>query len=58
MHEHGINLIKMKLEVKQTQELKQIWKERDDDKHNSNTIEAVKRILIERGERIDNIPSE
>ncbi len=58
MHEYGINLIKMKLEVKETQELKQIWKDRGNGEYNSNTIEAVKRILEEREKSIDTPSSE
>jgi len=58
MHEHGVNLIKMKLEIKETRELTRIWENRDTDRYNSNTIEAVRRILKERDAPIVGLSSD
>jgi len=52
MHEKRMKIIKMKLELKKTEELKQMWESRDQGEHSKDVIEAVKRILIDRGERI------
>lgn len=58
MHEFRINMIKSQLQAKDVKELIQIWKERVSGKHNSNTIEAARRVLKERGEKIEHIPPE
>ncbi len=52
MHEKRIKIIKMKLEIKETEELRQIWESQDQGKHGPDILEAVKRILIDRGEKI------
>ena len=52
MHEKRMKIIKMKLELKKTEELKQMWESRAQGEHSKDVIEAVKRILIDRGERI------
>jgi hypothetical protein len=52
IHERRIYIIKMKLALKGTEALRQIWEGQDQGEHGADIFEAVRRILIARGEKI------
>ncbi len=58
MHEYRISLIKTRLEKKSSKELRKILKNQDQDMHSADTLEAVKRILMDRGEKIEDMTIE
>lgn len=56
MHELRINLMKISLESKDTSALRQIWENRNQIEVNMDTVEAVRRILADRGEEVRDAP--